>query len=116
MDDLVAIEVAKHWALLGSETDSGASEAGTALRRLLKERADRVPALLEAAAVDVERYVLPPETAARYAGKQADVLDGSKGPLVKKADTLLQSVRLLVDKIAQPRPKPTFDVTIDGLV
>jgi len=116
LDDLVAIEMAKHGALLWSETTTGTYEAGTALRRLLKERADRVPALLEAAEVDVEHYALPPEIATNYAGKREDVLDGSKGPLIRRADSLLQSIRLLIDKTDQPLEKASLELVVNGLV
>jgi len=116
LDNLVAIEMAKHEAFVWSETNTDTPGAGMALRKLLKKRVDRVPALIEAAEVDVERYVLPPEIAARYAGKREEVLDGSKGPLVKRADALLQSIRLLIDEVGRPRQKSSLETSIDGLV
>jgi len=116
LDDLVAIEMEKRWAILKSETDAGLYEAGTVLRRLLRERRDRVPALLEAATVDVEQYVLPPEVVAKYAGMREDFLDGSKGPLVRRTDNLLQSIRLLIDKTAEPRQMPSLETIVYGMV
>ncbi len=116
LDELVAIEKARRLAVFAFDDLTGVAEDGTVLKGLLDKRADRIPALIEASGVDVGRYALAPAIVAKYHGKGEEVLDGSKGPLIKKADALLLSFRFLREKIGKSRALPVLDVTIEGLL
>jgi superfamily II DNA or RNA helicase len=116
LNGLVAIELAKRRLLSGSWEERGATEAKGILRRLLQTRVDRVPALAEAAGVDIEHYTLPHEVATKYADKSKDFLDGSRGPLVKSADSTLGAVRILSDRIAPPHERPALEIKTEGLL
>src|SRR5207247_1365921 len=59
LNELVAIEMAKRRLVSLSLVETSPKEPRSVLRQLLQTRVDRIPALAEAAGVDVEVYVLP---------------------------------------------------------
>ena len=123
LDELVAIELARNRTLAFAEQEDAVSSfippdisGSKVLEKLLRTRADRIPALCKAAKVDVPSYALDSEIAKKYEGKRPESLDGSRGPLMKKADAVLEALHALAERLAQPPGVPSLDFRTEGLL